>query len=145
MPSIPPIIRSLLRLVAKLEKKYPGRHFTLDGHMVGSLGEVYALEHYKLDELFTASKQTHDARKGSKLIQIKTTQRSSIGISSEPKFLLVLMLHRDGSFEEIYNGPGRPVWAMLKRKKRPKNGQFQVRLSALRALMAHIRTRERIV
>ncbi len=117
MPSIHSVIRQLLRLVDQLEKRYPGRHFTLDGHMVGSLGEVYAKKSYRLDELFTASNKTHDARKGKKLIQIKTTQGDRIAISSEPQYLIVLKLHRDGSFEEIYNGPGQPVWQQTKGHK----------------------------
>ena len=34
-------IRELYRITAELEKKYPGRCFTPDGYLVGSIGEVY--------------------------------------------------------------------------------------------------------
>ena len=37
-------IRELYRITAELEEKYPGRCFTPDGHLVGSIGEVYAAE-----------------------------------------------------------------------------------------------------
>jgi len=137
-------IRHLLKLVDRLEKRHPGRHFTLDGHIVGSLGEVYAKERYKLDDLFAASNKTHDARKGKRLIQIKTTQGDYIGISSEPQYLLVLKLSRDGSFAEIYNGPGKDVWSPLKHKKRPKNGQYQVQLTTLQRLMQRVPKKQQI-
>jgi len=143
-PFISGTVRQLLKLVDRLEKRHPGRHLTLDGHIVGSLGEVYAKERYKLDELFAASNKTHDARKGKRLIQIKTTQGDYIGISSEPQYLLVLKLSRDGSFTEIYNGPGHLVWQQVKGRKRPKNGQYSVRLMALKKLMESIPTRQRI-
>lgn len=54
------IIKTIYELVAKLEKQYPGRHFTPDGHMLGSIGEVYAAERYGL-KLYDASHPIHDA------------------------------------------------------------------------------------
>ncbi|MFA6523690.1 MAG: hypothetical protein WCS85_04970 [Candidatus Peribacteraceae bacterium] len=138
------IIGRLFHIVEELERRFPGRHFTLDGHIVGSLGEVFAEERYKLT-LLPSSNKTHDARKGSRLIQIKATQRGCVAISSEPQHLIVLKLQPTGVFEEVYNGPGDRVWHTLKGKKRPKNGQYQVRLSTLRSIMQGVSGRERIV
>ena len=36
----PEIIRELYRLIDELEQMFPGRHFTPDGHLVGSIGEA---------------------------------------------------------------------------------------------------------
>lgn len=33
------LVKSLYSIVEDLEEMFPGRHFTPDGHMVGSLGE----------------------------------------------------------------------------------------------------------
>lgn len=131
MTSARDIIRQLYRLVDKLERKHPGRHFTPDGHLVGSLGEAYAEEQYDLT-LLPSSAKTHDAKRGNMYVQIKTTQTDRIAISSEPDHLLVLKLHRNGTFEEIYFGSGAPVWTVVKHKKRPKNGQYQISLTKLR-------------
>ena len=54
------IVAQLRQLVTELSDLYPGRRFTLDGHLVGSIGEVLAAERYGL-ELLTASHKTHDA------------------------------------------------------------------------------------
>ena len=37
-------IKELYRITAELERRYPGRKFTIDGHLVGSIGEVIVAE-----------------------------------------------------------------------------------------------------
>src|SRR6056297_3707696 len=57
-----------------LEKLFPGRKFTLDGHLVGSVGEVVAAYIFDL-ELNPASTQGHDAMtRNGKNVEIKLTQ-----------------------------------------------------------------------
>ena len=137
------IVRDLYTLVGRLEDLYPGRHFTLDGHLVGSLGEVYAAERYGL-KLLEASSPVHDAKtsSGRRLVQIKTTQRDKVGISERPDYLIVLRLAEDGSFEEVYNGPGQPAWDAA--GKRAKNGQRFISLAKLRDLAKSVPARKRI-
>ena len=133
----PVLIRSVYAAVDELELMFPGRHFTPDGHMVGSIGEALAAFYYGL-ELFAASAEGHDGKVDDRLVQVKATQAKMISISSEPEFLLVLKIARDGSFKEIYNGPGGIVWALVSHKPRPKNGQYQVSLSMLTRLMGSV-------
>lgn len=51
--SITEIIQELFETVQELELRYPGRKFTVDGHLLGSIGEVIAAEHYGLTLLKT--------------------------------------------------------------------------------------------
>lgn len=131
----PALVRELYAVVARLTAMFPGRHFTPDGHLVGSLGEALA-EHYYGIELAPASTQGYDGTRDGKKVEVKTTQGSAVALSSGPEHLLVLKLLPDGSFEEHYNGPGQPVWDLLKERKPTKNGQQQVRLSVLCSLMS---------
>lgn len=102
-------IKALYDISRDLESLFPGRHYTPDGHMIGSIGEALAASYYDL-ELFPASAETHDARsRDGRLVQIKATQVNCVSLSSEPEFLLVLKIHSDGTFSEIYNGPGALV------------------------------------
>ena len=127
-------IKELYRITGELESEYSGRKFTPDGHLVGSIGEVLVAEHYGL-ELLPNSTKTHDAvSKDGKYIQIKATQKDSIAISSEPDYLIVIKLLSDGSWREIYNGPGKPAWDNA--GKLQKNGQRPISLSKLVGLMA---------
>lgn len=126
-------IKELYNITNELESSYPGRKFTIDGHLVGSIGEVIVAEHYGL-ELLPDSTETHDAvSSAGEYVQIKATQINRISISSEPDYLIVIKLFSDGSWEEVYNGPGKPVWDNA--GKMQKNGQRPISLSKLRCLM----------
>jgi hypothetical protein len=139
---IPGIVERLYQLVAELERAFPGRPFTPDGHLVGSLGEVLASHHYNLD-LLPCSSECHDARaRDGRLVQVKATQGSSVALRSSPDHLLVLRLRRDGRIEEIYNGPGVLVWNRL--GKPQKNGQRPIGVRALERLMIDVPEHERL-
>lgn len=144
----PQLVKDIYLSVNELEKMFTDefgrkRHFTPDGHMVGSIGEVLAAYHYGI-ELYPASYKVHDGEVGERKIQIKATQGNSIAISSEPHYLLVLKISKEGVGEEIYNGPGKAVWDLVKSKPIPKNGQYQVGLSRLKMLMKSVPEAERI-
>jgi hypothetical protein len=139
----PEIVRAIYAAVAELEGMFPGRKFTPDGHMIGSLGEALAAHHYGIT-LHGASFECHDGTCDGKNVQIKATQCDRIAITAEPELLLVLRLQRDGAFTEEYNGPGRRVWSLVSHKRRPKNGQYQVSLVTLRKLMLEIPESERL-
>lgn len=139
-------IRELYGIVGRLENDYEEhhRHFTLDGHLVGSIGEVYAAEKYGI-KLFTSSAPTHDGKApDGRLVQIKVTQRGSVGISERPDYLLVLSISKEGEFEEVYNGLGERVWKLFENRKPPKNGQYQVSLGRLRKLDSEVEQGESI-
>ena len=91
--TIPAKVRKLLQIVTELEEEYPGRHFTLDGHLVGSIGEVLA-EYYYGIHLYDSSFPIHDGWVGEGVarreIQIKTTQRNTVMMSCKPDYLIVL-------------------------------------------------------
>ena len=109
MDALPAKIQELFRIVAELENDFPERHFTLDGHLVGSIGEVMAEYHYGI-VLDKASEKTHDGTVGDRRVQIKLTQRDNILISSKPEYLIVLYLTGSGKIYEVYNGPGAKPW-----------------------------------
>ena len=122
--------------------RYPGRKFSIDGHLLGSIGEVIAAEHYGLT-LLENSTETHDAMdKHNRLIQIKATQIDRISISSEPDYLIVIKIAPDGSWTEIYNGSGSRVWDNA--GKMQKNGQRSISLTKLKTLMKCVPDDEKI-
>jgi hypothetical protein len=139
---VPDLVRRLYALVSEFETCFPGRPFTPDGHLVGSLGEVLAAHQYGL-KLLPCSAEVHDARAdGEKLVQIKATQGSSVALRSEPQHLLVLRILQDGTTEESYNGPGALAWAHVGPPQ--KNGQRSISLSKLRRLMEQVSPDDRL-
>lgn len=135
-------VKRIYAITAELEALYPGRHFTPDGHMVGSIGEVLVAENYGL-KLLPASHETHDAvASDGRYVQIKATQVKRIAISSEPDYLIVIRLLPDGSFEEYYNGKGTAVWNAAGPMQ--KNGQRSISLAKLRRLNSEQTVSDRI-
>ncbi|MCX5971857.1 MAG: hypothetical protein NTV14_10230 [Coprothermobacterota bacterium] len=133
---IPALIRELYATISQLAALFPGRRFTLDGHLVGSLGEVVAAYRYNL-VLFAASTRTHDAQApDGRGVQIKVTQGKYAGLRAKPEHLLVLHISEQGEFFEVFNGPGSLAWAAA--GKMQKNGQRQISLARLRDLMRDV-------
>ena len=139
----PSLIRELYALVEKLEKMFPGRPFTPDGHMVGSLAECFAAHYYDL-ELCPCSNEGYDAVRDGLQIEIKGTQGDHVGLRSGPQHLLAFRIFKNGTFEEVYNGPGAPVWALVANRPRPSNGSYLVSLKKLRALMQTVADEDRV-
>ena len=139
----PQLLGAIYDAVDALEQMFPGRHFTPDGHMVGSIGEALAEHHYNI-KLSHASAYCHDGSCKGRQVQIKATQGKRIALSSKPEHLLVLFLKRDGNFVEEYNGPGAPVWRHVATKPPPKNGQYQISLAKLRQMMTKVPQHEKL-
>jgi hypothetical protein len=71
---LPEQVAVIYRAVQELEERYPGRKFTPDGHLVGSIGEVVAAEALKLT-LHPASRAGYDAYDENGEVQIKNDWR----------------------------------------------------------------------
>jgi len=127
---------ALQAIVRRLEARFPGRKFTLDGHLVGSIGEAWAANLFDL-KLLPASAETHDAvTPDGRMVQVKATQGNAVAMSSQPDNLIVLRLNREGGAEVVYDGPGSLAWAAAGKKQ--KNGQRTLRLSKLRTLQYQV-------
>jgi len=140
-------LRSLMRetaeLVARFESLAPGRSFTPDGHMVGSIGELIAEVEHKL-RLEPASTKGWDAVRSEpgaiqRTVEIKATQKSSVALRHVDALCDdLLVIHLDfhaGEWSTVYYGPASPVWESLP-DKTPSNGQRAISLTKLRAITA---------
>jgi len=139
----PKIIENIYKNVAELEKMFPGRPFTPDGHMVGSIGECIAAYYYDLN-LVPPSNKGYDAVRGNLKVEIKATQAKRISLRSKPQHLLAIKIYEDGTFSEIYNGRGDRVWRLVSSKPLPSNGQYQISISRLKELMAAVPEEEKL-
>lgn len=111
-----------------------GRPISPDGHLVGSLGEIFAAVELGLS-LATPSNKGYDAvdARGNK-VEIKTTTGRSISLSAagtEATRLVVVVLDRTGEASIAFDGSAQAVWQMAGPAQ--KNGQRRVSLSKLRA------------
>lgn len=134
-------VQRLVEIVSELESDFPGRHFTLDGHLVGSIGEVMAAYYYGI-ELYTASTEVHDGEVNGKKVQIKIVQQDNIVIPHEPDYMIVLYLNKNGNIYEVYNGPGKEPWDTA--SKRDSHNNRHMRVNKLMALDKAVDNERRI-
>jgi len=128
---LPEPVAAIYKAVEELSAAYPGRKFTPDGHLVGSIGEVVAAEALGLT-LYPNSHRDHDAYDARGDVQIKITGGNSVSLYATCARLVVLKIVSSAEAELIYDGPGEPAWAAA--GKLQKNGQRSLRLSRLKAL-----------
>jgi hypothetical protein len=137
------LIRQIYTAVRGLNKIFPERPFTPDGHMVGSIGEMYGTEYYGI-KLLGITEPIHDGEIGERKVQIKATQRSSVDLKGETDLLLVLKIKENGDFEEIYNGDGKRPWQLLLHRKPTRAGEKSISLNQLRKLNDSVESKDRI-
>jgi hypothetical protein len=130
---LPGAVAAIYKAVEELSAAYPGRKFTPDGHLVGSIGEVIAAEALGLT-LYPGSHPGHDAFDANGDVQIKMTAGKSISMYACCDRLVVLKVLSPDEAEIVYDGPGAPVWEVA--GKPQKNGQRSVRLSRLKSIAA---------
>jgi len=126
----------------RLETLFPGRKFTLDGHLVGSIGEVLAAYMFDLSLLRGSNKghdaTTHDGRK----VEVKMTQGYSVAIRYEPDHLIVLQRIKGSKVNVVFNGPGTIIWKNA--GKLQSNGQRPISVQKLRQLDAIVMQADRL-
>jgi hypothetical protein len=103
-----------LQLARKqLHADFPKWNFTLDGNLIGDIGEAYAEAHFSLEKI-TGNSKTHDFKApDGRRVQVKMTQKKTLGLGlSDPSFdyLITLHLTEDRDVEVIYNGNGSRVY-----------------------------------
>ena len=104
-------INELLDITKKLRttyKKYD-KQFTLDGKLVGDIGEVLAAEKYGL-KLYGENEQIHDGEeiKTGRKVQIKSSFKGYCYFPYDhvPEYFLSLKIEDNGELIEQFNGPG---------------------------------------
>lgn len=123
---------------------FPGRPFTPDGHMVGSIGERLVADAFGL-ELMPPSNTGYDAvTTTGKKVEIKATQSRNVAFRSCPEHTIIIRILKDGTFEECFNGPGELIWRQFKGRSLPSNGQFQISISKVKQLNDSVDFSERI-
>jgi len=110
-------LKLILEGIGLLQQSFSNRKFTIDGRLVGDIGEIIAAAEFdiKLDETSQSRHdgETTDGRK----VQIKATFKDSLTFSSIPDYYLGLKLNWDGSHDVIFNGPGHVISDYYKHRR----------------------------
>ena len=137
-------LTSIFRGIERLHEAFPSRAFTIDGRLVGDIGEVIAELEYDLilDEV---SVRDHDAQMpNGRRVQIKATFKDSLTFTTCPEYYLGFKLHRDGRFEEVFNGPGTLILEKFSYRNNIGKKQISIPITRLRALSDQVDVADRV-
>lgn len=96
-------------LQAECKEKY-NKEFTIDGRFVGDIGEAFAAIHFEI-KLHNKQLPDYDGRTSDnkRNVQIKASFKESLTFKNCEGYYLGLKLFKDGSCEEVFNGPAKII------------------------------------
>ena len=144
--TIPEAIKQLLQITKQLHNEYPKRRFTLDGRLVGDIGEVLAEVEYDI-ELYDGLQKHHDAKASDgRQVQIKATMKDSLTfpVDHVPDYYLGIKIEHDGTLTEIFNGPGSVASEAVKNRQPTKTNLHSVHINTLKRLNEEVHSRDKI-
>ena len=137
-------LKSIFEAIKRLKTAFPNRAFTIDGRLVGDVGEIIAALEYDL-VLHNVSQPTHDAATpDGRNVQIKATFKDSLTFKTVPDYYLGLRLYPDGRHEEVFNGPGKVIYDRYSKRKGVGVVLLSFPISELRRLSKDVPPHERI-
>ena len=98
-------------------------------------------------KLFDEQEKHHDGRTSDgRHVQIKATMKRSLTFPVDhiPEYYLGIQIHKDGTFTEVFNGPGRIAQEAVKDRKPTKTNLHSITITALKKLNENVKLSERI-
>jgi len=142
--SISKALKSIFSGIIELHQAFPSKNFTIDGRLVGDIGEVIAALEYDF-ELYDVQMADHDGKTSDgRKVQVKATFKNSLTFTTVPDYYLGFKLYEDGNFEEIFNGPGHVIYERYKHRKGIGKTQLSFPLNELKQLSNGVSESEKI-
>jgi hypothetical protein len=137
-------LKQILEGIAKLQKSFAHRKFTIDGRLVGDIGEIIAAAEFdiKLDDV---SRSRHDGMTtDGRQVQIKATFKRSLTLTTVPDYYLGLQLEPNGTHKVIFNGPGRVIAEYYHKRQGIGVRQLSFPIARLSELSTTVAEKDRI-
>ena len=135
----------IFRGIDRLRTEFPEKEFTIDGRLVGDIGEVIAALEYDI-KLFDVLVAGHDGvTTDGRRVQIKATFKDSLTFRTVPDYYLGFKLYKDGRHEEIYNGPGKYIYDRYKDRRGIGTNLLSFPNKELHKMSIEIDNNERII
>ena len=137
-------LASIFKGISRLKKTFPNRNFTIDGRLVGDIGEIIAALEYDII-IHETSQPDYDGEtsKGQR-VQVKATFKNKLTFKITPEFYLGFKLFENGDYKEVYNGPGKYIYERYKQRKGIGKQLLSFPISELEKLSAEISDKQRV-
>lgn len=148
--------QALLRIQETLRCHENRKKFTIDGNIIGDIGEIMAEKHYQiaLHENQKKASDAHTLDKDEILVQIKCSfigARYTYRKYAEKTLLyLALQIHENGDIEEVYNGDNNFIQEFLKeesggKRKETTRGVSKAQLIRANAAFQNLGTERKVM
>ena len=134
----------IFRGISILQTEFANRQFTIDGRLVGDIGEIIAATEFDviLDEVGQAG---HDGKTSDgRLVQIKATFQDKLTFRKTPQLYLGFKLYPNGGHDVIYNGPGHFIFQEYQHRQGIGVNLLRFPNSRLKELSADIPDKDRV-
>ncbi|MGR8981532.1 MAG: DUF6998 domain-containing protein [Gammaproteobacteria bacterium] len=95
--------------IRQLKEALPSKEFTIDGRLVGDIGEAIVQRDYDLVLYDGLAKDYDGETPCGKKVQIKATFKDTLTFKKLSDYYIGIKMREDGTYEEIFNGPGRVI------------------------------------
>ena len=130
--------------ISKLKAQFPDKAFTIDGRLVGDIGEVIAALEYDV-KLYDVQTPAHDGETSDgRKVQVKATFKDRLTMTAVPELYLGLKLSQDGAHREVYNGPGVLISEKFAHRSGLGERQLSFSITALEQLSHSVPAQERV-
>ena len=141
-------VKKLVGIVSQMQNSYPEKKFTLDGRLVGDIGEVLAAEKYMI-ELNEGLTKHHDAvctDGTNRKVQIKATMKNALTFPCDhiPDYYIGIKINSEGEMKEIFNGPGNLIKKKLINRQITKTNLHSISINTLLKLNEKVPKEQRI-
>tara|TARA_B100001971_G_C18151551_1_gene516103 strand:+ start:479 stop:934 length:456 start_codon:yes stop_codon:yes gene_type:complete len=136
----------LLKIVKTLQKQYKNKKFTLDGRLVGDLGEILVARDYDVNLYEKLVKHYDGETSSSGKVQIKTTMKDALTFpcNHTPEYFLGIKIEENGTYKEIFNGPGETIRQIIKGRKKTSNNLHSIKINKLLKLNEDVKEEQRV-
>lgn len=110
-------LQKIFNGIDQLKNALPSKEFTIDGRLVGDIGEALVQRDYELVLYDGLAKDYDGETPCGKRVQIKATFKDSLTFKKVPDYYLGIKIYEDGTYEEIFNGPGGIIESEFKHRK----------------------------
>ena len=130
--------------INQLKSALPIKKFTIDGRLVGDIGEFLIQQDYDV-KLFDKLVEGYDGKTSDgRLVQIKATFKNSLTFTKTPDYYLGIRINENGTYVEIFNGPGKVIEDKYGHRKGFGKKQLSFRNSVLRELSENVPINQKI-
>ena len=102
-------LKQIFSGINQLKEALPSKEFTIDGRLVGDIGEAIVQRDYDLSLYEGLTKDYDGETPCGKKVQIKATFKDQLTFKKVSDYYLGIKINENGTYQEIFNGPGSVI------------------------------------